>query len=60
MKGELKSMHYIICGFSGVGKSTAEQLHKNVEDWESSAYSHHWKPDKEAYWGKENLLFPKN
>lgn len=32
--------HYVICGFSGVGKSTAEQLHKNVEDWESSAFRH--------------------
>lgn len=52
-------MHYIICGFSGVGKSTAEQLHKNVEDWESSAYSHIWKPDKEAY-GEKCCTFPKN
>lgn len=52
-------MHYIICGFSGVGKSTAEQLHKNVEDWESSAYSHIWKPDKEVYLEK-CCTFPKN
>lgn len=32
-------MHYIICGFSGVGKSTAEQKAKNVFDFESSGYS---------------------
>jgi hypothetical protein len=51
--------HYVMCGFSGVGKSTAEQLHKNVEDWESSAYSHIWKPDEEAYWEK-CCTFPKN
>jgi hypothetical protein len=32
--------NYIICGFSGVGKSTAEQKRKNVHDFESSIYSH--------------------
>jgi hypothetical protein len=35
--------NYIICGFSGVGKSTAEQKHKNVIDFESSGYSHIFK-----------------
>ena len=31
---------HIICGFSGIGKSTAEQKHKGVIDFESSGYSH--------------------
>lgn len=47
-------MHYIICGFSGVGKSTAEQKSKNVIDFESSAYSHDWEK------GVMNNNFPKN
>lgn len=51
--------HYIICGFSGVGKSTAEQLHKNVEDWESSAYSHCLNPESTDY-GEKNGEFPQN
>lgn len=38
MKGD--NMHYLICGFSGIGKSTAEQKAKNVFDFESSGYSH--------------------
>lgn len=49
--------HYVICGFSGVGKSTAEQMHKNVYDFESSAYSHKWSPDCFA---EKNEEFPKN
>ena len=49
--------HYVICGFSGVGKSTAEQLHKNVYDFESSAYSHKWSPD---CFSEKNEEFPKN
>jgi hypothetical protein len=47
-------MHYIICGFSGVGKSTAEQKQKNVIDFESSGYSHDWEI------GVRNNNFPKN
>lgn len=47
-------MHYIICGFSGVGKSTAEQRQKNVIDFESSGYSHEWKTNN------KNDKFPKN
>lgn len=47
-------MHYIICGFSGVGKSTAEQKAKNVIDFESSGYSHDWEK------GVVNNNFPKN
>ena len=48
---------YIICGFSGVGKSTAEQKHKNVVDFESSAFSHFFDPDK---MGEKNPEFPRN
>lgn len=51
--------NYIICGFSGVGKSTAEQKHKNVIDWESSCYSHHWIEGDECKWVK-NPDFPQN
>ena len=50
-------MNYIICGFSGVGKSTAEHRHNNVFDFESSGYSHIWKP---AAMGEKNKEFPKN
>lgn len=49
-------MHYIICGFSGVGKSTAEQKHKNVIDFESSIYSHDWT----SRMGMKNNDFPRN
>ena len=49
-------MHYIICGFSGVGKSTAEQMRNNVIDFESSAYSHDWT----HLMGHKNPDFPKN
>ena len=48
---------YIICGFSGIGKSTAEQKHKGVIDFESSGYSHTFKvghPDE------KNKAFPRN
>lgn len=46
----------VVCGFSGVGKTTAEQKKKNIFDFESSIYSHIWldgelQPDK---------TFPKN
>lgn len=49
--------NYVICGFSGIGKSTAEQKHKDVIDFESSAYSHIFKcgcPDE------KNASFPGN
>lgn len=49
--------HIIICGFSGVGKSTAEQKHKNVFDFESSAYSHIFEP---PMIGEKNKNFPRN
>jgi hypothetical protein len=48
---------YIICGFSGVGKSTAEQKHNNVVDFESSAFSHFFDPQK---MGEKNPEFPRN
>lgn len=51
--------NYIICGFSGVGKSTAEQMHKNVIDWESSGYSHRWIAG-DGYNRAKNEEFPKN
>ena len=47
-------MNYIICGFSGVGKSTAEQKHNNVIDFESRGYSRDWEK------GVVNNNFPKN
>lgn len=37
------SKEYIICGFSGIGKSTAEQKHRQIIDFESTGYSHIWK-----------------
>lgn len=52
------SSNYVICGFSGVGKSTAEQKHKNVVDFESSAYSHFF--DTEHIIGEKNPEFPRN
>jgi hypothetical protein len=32
----------VICGFSGIGKSTAEQKHRSIIDFESSGWSHSW------------------
>lgn len=49
---------YVICGFSGVGKSTAEQLHNNVVDFESSAYSHFFNDNHLI--GEKNPNFPRN
>jgi hypothetical protein len=34
--------NYVICGFSGVGKSTAEQKKRSVTDMESSIFSWVW------------------
>ncbi|MEE1048581.1 MAG: hypothetical protein U0M60_14325 [Clostridia bacterium] len=50
-------MSYVICGFSGVGKSTAEQKHKDVFDFESSAFSHRWQV---GHMGEKNEEFPRN
>ncbi len=49
--------NYIICGFSGVGKSTAEQKHKNVFDFESSGFSHTFNPEHPD---QKNNAFPIN
>ena len=32
-------MSTIICGFNGIGKSTAEQKNRKILDFESSGYS---------------------
>lgn len=44
----------IICGFSGIGKSTADQRSKDVVDVESSGWSHVFPS------GEKNPEFPKN
>ena len=52
------SKEYIICGFSGVGKSTAEYKQKDIVDMESSGFSHVWRNGFYG-WGK-NPEFPSN
>jgi hypothetical protein len=52
--------HYIICGFSGVGKTSAEQKHNNVFDFESSTFSHDWKPLMGVVSPNKRNDFPKN
>lgn len=47
----------VICGFSGIGKTTAEQKHRNIIDMESSAFSRCWKNGIDE--GK-NPKFPTN
>ena len=47
----------IICGFSGIGKSTAEQKHRQILDMESSGYSHIWENGIEK---GRNPQFPRN
>jgi hypothetical protein len=37
-----RDKNYIICGFSGVGKSSAENKCRYVIDYESSSFSHTW------------------
>ena len=50
------SKEFIICGFSGTGKSTAEQKHRQILDMESSGYSNIW---ENGYKGR-NPQFPEN
>lgn len=50
-------MAHIICGFSGIGKSTAEQRNRMVTDCESSYWSHIW--DNGIEKGR-NPQFPNN
>jgi hypothetical protein len=49
--------YYAICGFSGVGKSTAAQKSRYVVDMESSAYSRLWNNGVD---GGKNPAFPGN
>jgi hypothetical protein len=58
-KNGCANKNHIICGFSGVGKSTAEQKHKNVIDWESSGFSHTWLGGRGDE-PRKNDEFPKN
>ena len=48
---------FIICGFSGIGKSTAEQKHRRIIDFESSGWSHIWRNGIEI---RKNKKFPTN
>lgn len=50
-------MSTIICGFSGIGKTTAEQKHRQILDMESSGYSHIWENGIEK---GRNPQFPRN
>ena len=49
--------NFVICGFSGVGKSTAEQKNRRILDFESSAFS---KLFKNGFCVGENPNFPSN
>ena len=51
-------MSIVICGFSGIGKSTAEQKHRRVVDMESSCFSHEWGFDHCKM--EKNSDFPQN
>jgi hypothetical protein len=53
----MSGYHKVICGFSGVGKSTADQKSKDVFDFESAAFSHRWDA---GHMGEENAEFPVN
>lgn len=48
---------FVICGFSGIGKSTAEQKHRQIIDYESSICSRIWENGVDR--GK-NPNFPTN
>ena len=50
-------MSTIICGFSGIGKSTAEQKNRRILDFESSGYSNIF---ENGFRIKRNEEFPKN
>lgn len=51
------SKEFIICGFSGIGKSTAEQKHRRILDMESSGW--HYLLENGLIIGK-NPKFPTN
>jgi hypothetical protein len=48
---------FIICGFSGIGKTTAEQKNRGIVDFESSAFSHKF---ENGFFVERNELFPRN
>lgn len=48
---------FIICGFSGIGKSTAEQKNRKILDFESSGYSNIF---ENGFIVSRNKDFPKN
>lgn len=48
---------FVICGFSGIGKSTAEQKHRAIVDFESSIWSHSY---ENGYSIGRNPRFPIN
>lgn len=50
-------MSTIICGFSGIGKSTAEQKNRRILDFESSGYSNVF---ENGFRVDRNKDFPKN
>ena len=50
-------MSTIICGFSGIGKSTAEQKNRRILDFESSGYSNIFENGLRV---RRNEDFPKN
>lgn len=50
-------MSTIICGFSGIGKTTAEQKHRQILDIESSGYSNIF---ENGFVVSRNKDFPKN
>lgn len=50
-------MSTIICGFSGIGKSTAEQKNRRILDFESSGYSNIF---ENSFRVGRNKDFPKN
>ena len=50
-------MSTIICGFSGIGKSTAEQKNRRILDFESSGYSNIF---ENGFRVSRNKDFPKN
>ena len=50
-------MSTIICGFSGIGKSTAEQKSRRILDFESSGYSNIF---ENGFVVSRNKDFPKN
>lgn len=57
LEKETNGRYFVICGFSGIGKSTAEQKHRSIIDFESSGWSHLW---EEGILKGKNPAFPGN